>query len=184
MLFVDGKNLAARFNGLKESGKRPFEKVEEIKDTFVWIPFHFEHPKSLPMGLETYDIIRGYYFTYFVCDVALIREYIEKIKNTQIRMNTDQTFLPRVIKKDRSERDVKGDDIGLTVIALHHAFHQHMDIMHLFTGDGDYIPLVEEVQRLGIRVYVSAFSLGLNNKLRLTADKFFELDRHFFYPDV
>lgn len=180
MLFIDGKNLAVRYKSLRDSGRKSFGEVKEIRDTFVWIPLLFQYPKSLSMGIESYDIVRGYYFTYFVGADDAIEENTKIIKGTQIKINSQQTFSPCVIKKDSNEKAAKGDDIKLTVMALHHAFHQHMDIMHLFTGDGDYIPLIEEVQRLGIRVYVSAFSSGLNDKLKLVADEFFELD-NFFY---
>ena len=44
------------------------------------------------------------------------------------------------------------------------------------TGDGDYIPLIQEIMRQGKQVIVGALSNGLNPKLRVVADNFIDLD--------
>jgi uncharacterized LabA/DUF88 family protein len=60
---------------------------------------------------------------------------------------------------------------------LSHAFLDNYDVAVLVAGDGDYLPLVREVQRLGKRVYVAFFeSSGLNPELSLVADGFHALD--------
>jgi uncharacterized LabA/DUF88 family protein len=51
----------------------------------------------------------------------------------------------------------------------------------LIAGDGDYVPLVLELKRLGKVVYVGFFAAsGLNPELRLASDGFFELEPFFF----
>ena len=46
--------------------------------------------------------------------------------------------------------------------------------------DGDYVPLVEQVKRLGKLVYVWFFEKeGLNPALRLSADRFYDLSEGF-----
>jgi len=51
----------------------------------------------------------------------------------------------------------------------------------LLAGDGDYVPLILELKRLGKVVYVAFFSAsGLSPELRLAADGFFELEPFFF----
>jgi uncharacterized LabA/DUF88 family protein len=50
----------------------------------------------------------------------------------------------------------------------------------LLAGDGDYIPLIEEVKRSGKLCYISAFSSGLNKKLIDISDKFYCLDHTMF----
>jgi uncharacterized LabA/DUF88 family protein len=55
-----------------------------------------------------------------------------------------------------------------------------MDILFLLAGDGDYIPLIEEVMRQGKQVHLGAFSDGLSPRLPHIADEFVDLDKYFF----
>lgn len=78
-------------------------------------------------------------------------------------------------------------DIELTVGALQHAIKGHMDHMLLFSGNGDYRPLVEAVQMAGVRVTViSALQTSppvVADELRRTADFFLDLeDMDIFRP--
>ena len=51
----------------------------------------------------------------------------------------------------------------------------------LLAGDGDYVPLVAELKRLGKVVYVGFFEgYGLSPELWLEADMFFNLEPFFF----
>ena len=75
-------------------------------------------------------------------------------------------------------RKVKGNmDIELAVNAMEMA--QHMDLMVLFSGDGDFRSLVEAVQRKGVRVaVVSTISTQppmVADELRRQADEFIDL---------
>jgi uncharacterized LabA/DUF88 family protein len=47
-------------------------------------------------------------------------------------------------------------------------------------GDSDYVPLVQEVMRQGVQVWVAALSSGLSSSLRHAADGFYDLDPVFF----
>jgi uncharacterized LabA/DUF88 family protein len=69
----------------------------------------------------------------------------------------------------------KGDwDVGITVDAIKLA--EHLDVIVLVTGDGDYIPLVEYLQNTkGCRVEVIAFSESASGKLIESADDFINL---------
>ena len=63
-------------------------------------------------------------------------------------------------------RPSKGVDIALTCDMLSHASHDNYDVAVLIAGDGDYVPLVDEVKRLGKLVHLVFFqSTGLNPKL-------------------
>jgi uncharacterized LabA/DUF88 family protein len=48
-------------------------------------------------------------------------------------------------------------------------------------GDGDYVPLVEQLKRLGKRVVVSFFSegAGLSTALKRSADEYFDITHLF-----
>jgi uncharacterized LabA/DUF88 family protein len=66
----------------------------------------------------------------------------------------------------------KGDwDVGITVDAIKLA--EHLDVIVLVTGDGDYIPLVEYLQNTkGCRVELIAFAESASAKLIETVDDF------------
>ncbi|MDI6778109.1 MAG: NYN domain-containing protein [Patescibacteria group bacterium] len=72
----------------------------------------------------------------------------------------------------------KGDwDVGITVDAVKLA--QHLDVVVLVTGDGDYIPLVEYLQNTrGCRVEVIAFAESASSKLIEAADDFQNLSEN------
>jgi len=64
---------------------------------------------------------------------------------------------------------------------LSHAFFDNYDDAVLVAGDGDYVPLIQEVKRLGKNVFVSFFGdgAGLAKEVRLVADRFQDLTAHF-----
>jgi uncharacterized LabA/DUF88 family protein len=75
-------------------------------------------------------------------------------------------------------------DITLTKDMLVHAFNDNYDAAVLVTGDGDYIPVVEELKHMGKSVYLVFFEddgAGLNKELRLACDKFFKLTTPFIH---
>ncbi|MDD7973455.1 NYN domain-containing protein [Roseinatronobacter alkalisoli] len=76
-------------------------------------------------------------------------------------------------------RKVKGNmDIELAVDAMELA--PHIDHAVLFSGDGDYSPLIESLQRQGVRVSVVSTIRSkrpiASDELRRQADNFIELD--------
>jgi uncharacterized LabA/DUF88 family protein len=76
-------------------------------------------------------------------------------------------------------RKVKGNmDIELTVDAMELA--PHVDHVVLFSGDGDFKPLLEALQRKGVRVSVVSTIRSqppmISDELRRQADNFIELD--------
>lgn len=186
MLFIDGKNLAGRFSEMStRSDLQPKKGIEQIKDTFVWIPLTnktLQYPLHAHGTRHGYDIVRAYYYTYFTDDD--IKGLERKIKSMPIQQPANNTLTPVVFKKLSRQARAKGDDIALAVEALHNSYNHNLDIAHIFTGDGDYIPLIKEIKHLGITVYVSAFSAGLNEDLQLLADKFTSLDEEFFDKGV
>jgi uncharacterized LabA/DUF88 family protein len=85
-------------------------------------------------------------------------------------------FNPVVFKREAGQSKAKGVDIALTKDMLSHAFRNNYQVAVLVAGDGDYVPLVEEMKRLGKLVYVWFFAEeGLSPKLRSAADLFFDL---------
>jgi uncharacterized LabA/DUF88 family protein len=63
---------------------------------------------------------------------------------------------------------------------LSHCFLGNYDVAVLFAGDGDYVPLVNEVKRMGKVVYLAFFEQRcLSDKLALAADITFDLETRF-----
>jgi uncharacterized LabA/DUF88 family protein len=76
-------------------------------------------------------------------------------------------------------RKIKGNmDIELTVDAMELA--PHVDHIVIFSGDGDFCPLVESIQRQGVRVSVVSTTRShppmISDDLRRQADNFIELE--------
>jgi uncharacterized LabA/DUF88 family protein len=63
----------------------------------------------------------------------------------------------------------------MTIDILSNTYRNNVDTIFLISGDGDYIPIVEEVMRYGKKVYVAALSSGLNRRLRIVPDMFMSL---------
>lgn len=79
----------------------------------------------------------------------------------------------------QGRRKIKGNmDIELAVNAMELA--PRLDHIVLFSGDGDYRPMVEAVQRMGVRVSVVSTVRSqpsmISDDLRRQADNFIELD--------
>ncbi len=72
----------------------------------------------------------------------------------------------------------KGDwDIGIAMDAIELA--PKLDTIVLVSGDGDFVPLVQHLQRaLGCRVEVMAFEKSASGKLIEAADEFTNLDKN------
>ncbi len=157
--------------------------IKEIATSFVWGPISLDYPGLVRGGRTAWEMVRAYYYTYFTASDDIISKHTKAIKQVPIGKGYTLKLSPVVFKKNKSDRDVKGDDIALTVEALHHAYNRNVDVIHIFTGDGDYVPLIDEIKHLGITVFVSAFSSGLNDKIEECADMFFNLDDEFFEKD-
>lgn len=68
----------------------------------------------------------------------------------------------------------KGDwDVGLTVDAIKMA--PRLDSVVIISGDGDYVPLVEYLQTIGVQVEVVAFGKSTSGKLLEVVDDFVDL---------
>jgi uncharacterized LabA/DUF88 family protein len=69
----------------------------------------------------------------------------------------------------------KGDwDVGLTVDAI--TIAPRLDAVVIVSGDGDYIPLVEYLQKhSGIQVEVVSFGKSTSMNLKVACDDFFDL---------
>jgi uncharacterized LabA/DUF88 family protein len=116
--------------------------------------------------------VRAYYYTSLVGDDAFIWDVKLQLRACK--------FSPEGFKRDSRHAKAKGVDIALTKDMLSHAFRDNYKIAVLVAGEGDYLPVVQEVQRLGKLVFLLFFeNEGLNPKLKLAADNFCDFTPYF-----
>ena len=74
-------------------------------------------------------------------------------------------------------------DVGMVVDAIR--LSPKLDVVVLVSGDGDFIPLLEYLQNMGVQTEVIAFRETASSKLIETTDDFTDLSRdqkHFLIP--
>ncbi len=64
-------------------------------------------------------------------------------------------------------------DVGLAVDAI--KMSPRLDSVVIISGDGDFIPLVEYLQTIGVQVEVASFGKSTSGKLREVVDDFVDL---------
>jgi len=173
MLFVDGENFTIRGQRYaSDADIKLYDGPHFRKNRYLWIPGH--RPLTPFRNLDTLHwwAVRAYYYTSIDGDENSVTSAEEELWGLG--------FTPRVFKKARQEDKAKGVDICLTKDMLSHAFLDHYEVACLVSGDGDYVPLVEEVKRLGKRVTCLFFpSQGLNPKLKLACDDCCDIEGYF-----
>jgi uncharacterized LabA/DUF88 family protein len=170
MVFIDGENYTIRGQEVaKQNNIILLDGRYYCPNTFLWIPSSDAH-KNLNYSdhrLAPCPIRSSYYTSVVGDDVK-----VEEVR----KMLWDLKFNPVVFKKGNKSKKTKGVDITLTKDLLINAFSNNYDVAVLFTADGDYVPVVEEIRRMG-RIVVLAFFDGewLNQKLKLSCDSFFDI---------
>lgn len=179
LYLIDGENLVLRYQDMLEDGRKPTSGVRYEKDSFIW------HPRITQ--LNTHDIIRISYYTTFIGDDLVIKELAKKISLINYSFAGGQgstrgsgTLNPNIFKKESRSQKTKSVDINITIDALRHTYNNSIDGIYLFSGDGDYLPLIKEIMRQGKQVTIGAFSKGFNSVLQYECDDFINLDQIFF----
>ncbi len=177
MLFVDGENFAIRAQRVAcDRGIALTSGPYYMPDVFAWLPgvrptTAITNTESTPIQVQPHAV-RAHCYTSVCGDDPLVQ---------QVRiMLWSLGFTPEVFKKTRRDEKAKGVDIALTKDLLSHAHFGNFDVAVLMSGDGDYVPVVNEVKRLGKVVYVSTFAgSSLSEDLRLASDMFFDVEPFF-----
>ena len=156
-LFIDGSNLYAAAKALG---------------------FDIDYKLLRHEFMRRGKMLRAFYYTALLenDEYSPIRPLVDWLHYNGFTMVTK----PAKEYTDREgRRKVKGNmDIELTVDAMELA--PHVDHIVLFSGDGDFRPLIESVQRNGVRVSVVSTIRSnppmISDELRRQADNFIELD--------
>ncbi len=180
ILFVDGENLPMRYQALVASGRTPRPSVKHCPNVYVW---------TSDLGhrdvIDT-DLIHINYYTSMVGDdhaVAKVRDEISALRYSAIGdlYGLCQLY-PRVYKKPKKSTKSRLVDINITIDVMRHSYANAVDVVYLFSGDGDFVNLVEEVTRSGKKVCLAAFSSGLESRLVSSVDRFVLLDDFYLEP--
>ena len=75
------------------------------------------------------------------------------------------------------EFEVKGDDIYLAVDLVSGAYENLYDTALIVSGDGDFVPAVRKVQKLGKKVENIYFCTTSSNYLKKTCNTSFYIDK-------
>jgi uncharacterized LabA/DUF88 family protein len=155
-LFIDGANLYA---------------------TAKTLGFDVDYKRLLTEFQSRGMLLRALYYTAIIEDqeYSSIRPLVDWLDYNGYTVVTKAT---REFIDANGRRKVKGSmDVELAVDAMQLA--GHMDQMVLFSGDGDFRPLVKAVQRHGVRVTVvstiSSQPPMIADELRRQADDFIDL---------
>jgi uncharacterized LabA/DUF88 family protein len=181
MIFVDGENLCRRIQAMRDEDGMEFKDSMVYKNDFAWpSEFHYE---------GRYRIIRSTYYT-STNRIDQVGE-LEKIIRTHKVLEggfqgwvNENPWIPRVFARDKGTQRSKGVDINLAVDALNAAINGHTDAILIASGDGDFIPLITEIQRYGKVVYGAAVSKGLSPRIPLVVDRFVNMDEMVFKGKV
>lgn len=128
--------------------------------------------------LVHFGSIRASYYTAIIEDeeYSTIRPLIDWLDYNGYKVVTKPT--KEFVDPASGRRKVKGNmDIDLAVDAMEAA--AHLDNLYLFSGDGDFKPLILSLQRKGVRVTVvstiSTQTPMCADELRRSADEFIDI---------
>ncbi len=156
-LFIDGANLYAASKSLG---------------------FDIDYKALRAEFLRRGKLLRAFYYTALLEDEEFspLRPLVDWLNYNGFMLITKEA---KQYTDSMGRKKIKGNmDIELAVNAMELA--PHVDHMIIFSGDGDFRPLVESVQRQGVRVSVVSTIKSqpamASDDLRKQADNFIELD--------
>lgn len=181
MAFIDGENIVMRYQAMVDAGSKPKKDTQYERDCFVW------HPCISTWSM--FDFVRINYYTSTTGDVPKI----DALKDTICAIEFEYSYshdtgvpvatanlVPHVFHKPARNTKARNVDLQISIDVIRTAHLQSIDIIYILSGDGDYIPLIQEASRYGKEIWLSAFSSGLHPKIRHHVDVFKSLDELFF----
>jgi uncharacterized LabA/DUF88 family protein len=139
---------------------------------FLWVPSRRARqrlPRTSPNPAPELEVL-AIRSTYYAATTSA-----ENQRQAIRRQLRQLDFTPEVIMRGKNV-EAKGVDIRLATDVLSHAFLDNYDVAVLVTNDGDFVPVVEAIKRLGKVVWVAGIDDdSLSDELRLQADEFIDL---------
>ena len=170
MIFVDGSNLLRGIGqeiNVKVNSLKPQEELLNLAYMIVASLWSIRLSIDSYVGATDGRVIRRYWFGSFEGS----EEDGKRLRESLRRHN----FEPVLFHKPKRKGKEKRVDIAIAREMLLNAFDRNYEIAVLVAGDEDYVDLVQDIKRFGIRVTGSFFSRGNSPNLRLAVDYFHEL---------
>ena len=164
-IFIDGSNF-----------------YHSVRDTFSIHDNQIDFRKLVEILRNDRLLINVYYY-----NACLDRGHNEKVYWKQqkffseLRKIPGFSVIPCNMRKTRKldgtfEFAVKGDDIHIATDMLSSAYENKYDTAILVSGDGDFVPVIKKVQKLGKQVENAYFSVSRSNFLRKVCNRSILLD--------
>lgn len=177
MAFLDGENIVFQYQSLLKKGRIPNKTVKHRPNVYAW-------SVDVISNINYAEIYRATYYTSAVYDDNSLEEILKEIEDLEYQQSYHSALpnriIPYVLKKFERAQKSKGVDMKMTVDILTNVYQNNTDIIYIATGDGDFLPVIKECQRLGKVIFLAAFEEGLNKKLLHYVDKFIALEDKFF----
>lgn len=169
-IFIDGSNF--------------YHSVKDSFNVHVGSDIGFEEFKKLVEFLRKGRILVGTYYY----NAPLDRSYNQEIYSKQQRFFADLKKIPGfhvILCRLRKMRDgsggykysVKGDDIHIAVDMVRMAYENAYDTTILVSGDGDFVPAITTVQKIGKKVENAYFHLTRSSYLKQVCNLSVSLDK-------
>lgn len=164
-IFIDGSNF-----------------YHSIKDTFGLNENEIDFRKTVDILLDKRLLIGVYYY-----NAPLDRGYNEGIYFKQQKFFAELRRIPGfhiVLCRMRKMKDadgklsftVKGDDVHLTTDLISLAYENAYDTAIIVSGDGDFVPAIQRVQKLGKRVENAYLKISGSDYLKQVCSSSIRLD--------
>jgi len=155
IIFIDGSNF-----------------YHSLKDSFDLHDNEINFNKLINILKNGKMLVGIYYY-----NAPLDRGYNQKIYRKQQIFFSELRKIPgfnvilcnmrKTINKDgKPEFTVKGDDIYLATDMVSFAYENKYDIAILVSGDGDFVPAIKRIQKLGKNVENAFFNVSSSNFLK------------------
>ena len=154
IIFIDGSNF-----------------YHSVKDSFDLHDNEIDFKKLISILNKERLLIGVYYY-----NAPLDRGYNEKVYWKQQRFFAELKKIPgfnvilctmrKIMRKGKPEFTVKGDDIHLATDMISFAYENQYDTSILVSGDGDFVPCIKKVQKLGKRVENAYFRISSSSYLK------------------
>lgn len=165
MVFVDGSNLLCETAKMIQSSFRSDKPPKEALDLCATMIRVLVDRINKEASFYDCKLLRTYWFGSYQGN-----EHYE----TEIKKILRSREMEPIIFKKHNGRE-KRVDIAIAREMLINAMNRNYDIGLLVAGDEDYLDLITDLKRLGVRVIGSFYNTNLSEPLKLSFDYFHEL---------
>jgi len=165
IIFIDGSNFYHSVKGIFDlhDNEIDFQKLTKIlkKDRLLIGVYYYNAPLD-----------RGYNEKVYWKQQRFFAE-LRKIPGFNVVLCTMRKIMKN---KNKPEFAVKGDDIYLATDMVSVAYENQYDTAILVSGDGDFVPCIKRVQKLGKKVENAYFNISRSSFLKKVCDSSNRLD--------